>query len=62
MIVIGGKKAPLGLSYVANYFLMVLRDVHEIMSCDFLLASVILQIVTNDFFDGVAWRSRNSVV
>ena len=61
MIVIGGKKAPLGLSYVANYFLMVLRDVHE-MSCDFLLASVILQIVTNDFFDGVAWRSRNSVV
>ena len=28
---------------------MVLRDVHEIMSCDFLLASVMLQIVANDF-------------
>ena len=50
MIVIGKKKeAPLGLSYVANDFLMVLRDVREIMSCDFLLASVMLQIVANDF-------------
>ena len=28
---------------------MVLRDVHEIMWCDFLLASVMLQIVANDF-------------
>ena len=49
MIVIGKKKAPLGLSYVANDFLMVLRDVREIMWCDFLLASVMLQIVANDF-------------
>ena len=50
VIVIGKKKkAPLGLSYVANDFLMVLRDVREIMWCDFLLASVMLQIVANDF-------------
>ena len=50
VIVIGKKKkAPLGLSYVANDFLMVLRDVREIMWCDFLLALVMLQIVANDF-------------